>query len=55
MKVRHPVTDDLRVEKLDRAQAGGKVLHHSKGEVAHPIMRPASGTDAANETKEYVK
>ena len=33
--MRHPVTDDLRVEKLDWTQAGGRVRHHSNGEVAH--------------------
>jgi hypothetical protein len=55
MKMRHPVTDDLRVEKLDWTQAGKKDRHNSSGEVAHLVMRPASGTDAANEIKEYVK
>jgi hypothetical protein len=55
MKVRHPVTDDLRVEKLDCTQAGEKVRYNSNGEVTHLVMRPASGTDAANEIKEYVK
>ncbi len=54
MKVRHPVTDDLRVEKLDWTQAGKQDRNNSHGEVAHLVMRPASGTDAANEIKEYV-
>jgi hypothetical protein len=35
MKMRHPVTDDLRVEKLDWTQAEEKVRYNSNGEVTH--------------------